>query len=91
MTELSPKLQQLASAIESRLGDVLTRLDSSPGELTFLVAPANLSSAATTLRDDDEFRFEMLMDICGVDYLSYGRAEWNTDSATNTGFSRGVH
>jgi NADH-quinone oxidoreductase subunit C len=30
------------------------------------------------------------MDLCGVDYLSYGRAEWDTDSATNTGFSRGV-
>jgi NADH-quinone oxidoreductase subunit C len=32
----------------------------------------------------------MLMDVCGVDYLSYGSAEWTTSSATGTGFSRGV-
>jgi len=28
---------------------------------------------------------------CGVDYLSHGRDEWNTQSATSSGFSRGVH
>ena len=32
----------------------------------------------------------MLMDLCGVDYLSYGQDEWDTSSATSTGFSRGV-
>ena len=32
----------------------------------------------------------MLMDLCGVDYLNYGQDEWETSSATNTGFSRGV-
>ena len=31
----------------------------------------------------------MLMDLCGVDYLNYGQDEWETSSATNTGFSRG--
>jgi len=30
------------------------------------------------------------MDVSGVDYLSYGRSEWETASATSTGFSRGV-
>jgi len=32
----------------------------------------------------------MCMDVCGVDYLEYGRAEWNTQNATSSGFSRGV-
>ncbi|WP_455198073.1 NADH-quinone oxidoreductase subunit C, partial [Kaarinaea lacus] len=27
---------------------------------------------------------------CGVDYLAYGLAEWETSSATGSGFSRGV-
>jgi NADH-quinone oxidoreductase subunit C len=31
------------------------------------------------------------MDLAGVDYLDYGRAEWRTNSATATGFSRGVN
>ena len=30
------------------------------------------------------------MDVCGVDYLEYGRAEWKTEHATVSGFSRGV-
>jgi len=33
----------------------------------------------------------MLMDIAGVDYLDYGHAEWDTEHATSTGFSRGTH
>ena len=31
----------------------------------------------------------MLMDVAGVDYLHYGRDEWQTQSATRSGFSRG--
>jgi NADH-quinone oxidoreductase subunit C len=30
------------------------------------------------------------MDVCGVDYLEFGRAEWKTQRATSSGFSRGV-
>ena len=32
----------------------------------------------------------MLIDVCGVDYLQYGKDEWQTESATLTGFGRGV-
>ena len=35
-----------------------------------------------------ELKFEMLMDLAGVDYLHYGRDDWQTDSATRSGFSR---
>jgi NADH-quinone oxidoreductase subunit C len=31
-----------------------------------------------------------LLDVCGVDYLTYGDVEWDTESATGSGFSRGV-
>jgi NADH-quinone oxidoreductase subunit C len=37
-----------------------------------------------------DFQFAVLVDVCGVDYLQYGLAEWETDSATATGFERGV-
>ena len=30
----------------------------------------------------------MLMDLAGVDYLHYGRDDWQTESATRSGFSR---
>ena len=49
-----------------------------------------LRDVAVALRDDAAFGFEVLIDVCGVDYLSYGSDEWTTDSATGTGFSRGV-
>jgi NADH-quinone oxidoreductase subunit C len=38
----------------------------------------------------DEFGFEQLIDLCGVDYSAYGKDEWATDDTTATGFSRGV-
>ncbi len=89
--ELTAKYAALAEAIEAKLGDKLTRLDSTHGELGYRLAAGDLLDCARILRDDGALRFEMLMDVCGVDYLSYGRAEWETDSATTTGFSRGVH
>jgi NADH-quinone oxidoreductase subunit C len=41
-----------------------------------------------TLRDAPELKFEMLMDLAGVDYLLYGHDDWETQDATHRGFSR---
>ncbi|MFQ5634127.1 MAG: NADH-quinone oxidoreductase subunit C [Gammaproteobacteria bacterium] len=78
----------LSAAIEARFGDLLSPVESICGELTYEVDKADLVDVATALRDEDAFRFEMLVDVCGVDYLTYGRDEWQTESATSTGFSR---
>lgn len=58
------------------------------GETTLEVAPAQWHATALALRD--EFGFDQLVDLCGVDYLSYGSAEWDTDDVSSSGFSRGV-
>ena len=42
------------------------------------------------LRDEEEFCYEQLTDLCGVDYLSYGQSEWDTTGASTEGFGRGV-
>jgi NADH-quinone oxidoreductase subunit C len=60
------------------------------GELTLEILRENLLQVAKTLRDDKEFGFDMLVDVCGVDYLQYGLGEWETFNATLTGFERGV-
>ncbi len=52
--------------------------------------PENLIEVCTVLRDDDQFFFEQLSDLCGVDYSTYGQADWETEESTSTGFSRGV-
>jgi NADH-quinone oxidoreductase subunit C len=59
-------------------------------ELTVDVKPAHLLELCRVLRDSTEFAFQQLIDVCGVDYLHYGQTEWETESTTVTGFSRGV-
>ncbi len=84
------KIDTLAAAVEARLGDRVSRIQSSCGELTLEVAADKLLEVCTALRDDASLRFEQLIDLCGIDYLDHGRAEWKTQSATGSGFSRGV-
>jgi len=55
---------------------------------TLEVPVAQWLETARTLRDD--FGFEQLVDLCGVDYLSFGQDEWETRDVTAEGFSRGV-
>lgn len=57
-------------------------------ELTIELAAESAFAGLKTLRD--ELGFEQLIDLCGVDYLDYGLANWETMSAPNRGFSRGV-
>jgi NADH-quinone oxidoreductase subunit C len=54
------------------------------------VESMQLKEVATILRDHEAFGFEMLMDVCGVDYLAYGQTEWQTSDSSSTGFCRGV-
>jgi len=82
--------ETLASKIEARFGDKMNRVASTCRELTYELDKDDLSKIATALRNESEFGFEMLMDVCGVDYLCYGSDEWVTNSASGTGFSRGV-
>ncbi len=88
--ELSKKYHDLDTLIVECMDDKLERLPSSVGELGYLVAPDDLIECCTKLRDEPDLGFEMLMDVCGVDYLGYGRDEWHTEETTSTGFSRGV-
>ncbi len=87
---MSDRYETLAARIEERFGEQLTRVDSTCGELTFEVEKSDLIEVATAFRNEAEFGFEMLMDVCGVDYQGFGSDEWNTQDATETGFSRGV-
>lgn len=85
---MSDRIETFAARIDERFGEQVTRVDSSCGELTYVVDSADLIKVSTSLRR--ELGFEMLIDVCGVDYLNYGSDEWRTQSATETGFSRGV-
>ena len=87
---MATKNEALASRIEARFGDTMSQVPSCCGELTYELDKADLISVGRALRDEAGFEFEQLIDVCGIDYLSYGEAEWTTESATGSGFSRGV-
>ncbi len=87
---MSDRHETLAARIDERFGEQMKRVESTCGELGYELAKDDLIEVATALRNEAYFGFEMLMDVCGVDYLSFGSDEWNTSDASGTGFSRGV-
>ncbi|MBT8090730.1 MAG: NADH-quinone oxidoreductase subunit C [Gammaproteobacteria bacterium] len=84
------RYETLASKIDARFAEQMLRVPSTCGELTYELDKDNLIEIATALRNEADFGFEMLVDVCGVDYLSYGSDQWKTNEATDSGYSRGV-
>ncbi|GAB3096283.1 NADH-quinone oxidoreductase subunit C [Lysobacter terrae] len=76
-----------ADRLRARFPEALVTVAEPRGEVTIDVAASQWLSAAQALRD--EFAFEQCVDVSGVDYLSYGSDEWDTD-VSSEGFSRGV-
>ena len=84
------RLEDLAEVLNKCLGDAINSSEIEFGELTVVIAPARLMEVANTLRTDPLFSFTQLSDISGVDYLTFGDADWQTGNASTSGFSRGV-
>lgn len=80
----------LKEALEKRLDGKFVALHYAYNELTLEVSPEQLIDVCTALRDTKAFAFNMLIDVCGVDYLHYGKSEWQTNDTTHSGFDRGV-
>lgn len=77
----------LAGRLRARFEGAMVTVAEPRGEITLDVPAARWLAAAQALRD--EFGFEQCVDVSGVDYLSYGSDEWDTD-VSSEGFSRGV-
>jgi len=69
---MATRLETLAATLPVVLGDKLASVTAANGELTAVVAAAELDVTLRLLRDRPELRFEMLIDLCGVDYSTYG-------------------
>ena len=54
------------------LGDALISHSLDLGEVTCAIDPARIKEVCAKLRDDDGLRFETLIDLCGVDYATWG-------------------
>lgn len=84
------KLEKLADKLSSEFKEQISEVQLAYGEVTFECEPNNLKSVLAQLAKDKSFAFDILIDLCAVDYLLYGEYDWETESATESGFSRGV-
>lgn len=84
------RLDSLADGLTGQFGALDCEILTAVGEVTLVVPRRELLSVATVLRDHEDFRFEQLIDVCGVDYAAYGQSEWATAEASISGFGRGV-
>ncbi|HVL55675.1 MAG TPA: NADH-quinone oxidoreductase subunit C [Burkholderiaceae bacterium] len=72
------RLETLRTAVEAALGERVTSLTERLGELTLVVPASAYADAARMLRDDESLGFDIMVDLCGVDYLSYGDGAWDS-------------
>jgi NADH-quinone oxidoreductase subunit C len=72
MTQFAVSPETTQAAIVAALGDKVKRIKVSLGEVTLVVAAQDYLAAARILRDAPGCAFEQALDLCGVDYSSYG-------------------
>ena len=73
---MSTQLEVLQNALATALGDRVTTVVAL-GEVTLTVKAADYYAVMQTLRDDATLHFEQLIDLCGVDYSTYGEGTWD--------------
>lgn len=62
----------LAERVEERFRGLISNTKVARSELTVELPRENLIEVCQALRDEEPFRFDQLVDLCGVDYLQYG-------------------
>ena len=73
MSRSESLIQALNASLEGRIQSLETAL----GEVTLVVKPADYLQVAKVLRDDANLHFEQLIDLCGMDYSTWGDSAWD--------------
>lgn len=69
---MADDLNMLGERLKSVFSGKVLSLENKLDELTLVIDAADILSVFTRLRDDTNFRFEQLIDLCGMDYSTYG-------------------
>lgn len=86
----SPALD-LAERLRARFAADLLECQVELGQVQIDVAAPSLLDIAAALKNEQDFAFHQLVDLCAVDYLDFGKADWETSEVTTaSGYSRGV-
>ena len=73
---MTSRLQSLCDAAQRVLGARAVSVTLATGEVTVVVKAADYLAAARMMRDDPALRFEILIDLSGVDYSTFGEGAW---------------
>ena len=73
---MASKLETLKANLEAALGARIVSLTEALGELTLVVKAGDSLAVTRELRDNPSLRFEQLIDLCGVDYQTFGDGAW---------------
>jgi NADH-quinone oxidoreductase subunit C len=73
---MTTKIEALELALKNALGEGAA-ITVALGEVTVVVKAADYLASMQKLRDDPALRFQELVDLCGVDYSSYGEGTWD--------------
>ncbi len=82
--------EQLLVELQSAFASDVTAIELLNDEVTVTLKAEQLITVMKQLHRIPIFKFDQLVDLAGVDYLEFGVDEWNTESVSSTGFSRGV-
>jgi NADH-quinone oxidoreductase subunit C len=74
---MTTKIETLEAALREALGEQIKSLTVALGEITIVVVSGDYLAAMHTLRDHPVLQFEELLDLCGVDYSTYGDGLWD--------------
>ncbi|MGV6852896.1 MAG: NADH-quinone oxidoreductase subunit C [bacterium] len=82
-------MSSLKKQLKGRFADQLVDVREDNDCLCIEIQPDDWVEVARALKTESEFSFGIAIDLCAVDYLGYGEAEWDTHASVH-GFSRGV-
>ncbi|MFA6922420.1 MAG: NADH-quinone oxidoreductase subunit C, partial [Gallionella sp.] len=74
---MTTEKKSLRETLTGILGDHLVSLDERLGETTVVLRAADMLQTMTLLRDTQGLRFSLMIDLCGIDYSTYGDGEWS--------------
>lgn len=72
-------IQNLYETVVGVFGEQAGKVISALGEITVECLPEHYISVMTALRDHEDLHFELLVDLCGVDYSTYKNEEDKED------------
>ena len=74
---MTARTEILAARVNELLGEHVVSVVDALGELTVTLKAEGLVESMLVLRDAPDLMFEQVIDVCGLDYKTYGDGRWD--------------